>query len=74
MIFRVRFKVSYMDAYKDFDSLWDACNYAAEIQGTKYEEGKPIKGLSVWFIKKEDEEEEAPTASDDNESSTSAHA
>ena len=77
MIFRVKFRLGFYDAWKDFDTLFDACNYAAEVRGTKFEhsEGdREIERLRIEFIEKEDEEEEAPTASNDNESSTSAHA
>lgn len=76
MIFRVKFKVSFYEVWKDHDNLFDACNYAAEIRGTVFEwDGKatPIERLRIEFIEPEDKEE-APTASDDNESSTSAHA
>jgi hypothetical protein len=66
MIFRVIFKVSFYEVWKDFTTLFDAANYAAEIRGTVFDKDDkacPIKRLRIEFIEPE-EEKAAPTSAD----------
>lgn len=65
MIFRVKFEISYYDCWKDFDTLFDAANYAAEIRGTVFNNDKkvcPIERLRIEFV--EPEEKAAPSSAD----------
>ena len=66
MIFRVIFKVSFYEVWKDFTTLFDAANYASEIRGTVFDKGdktRPIEQLRIEFIEPE-EEKAAPTSAD----------
>ena len=66
MIFRVIFKVSFYEVWKDFTTLFDAANYAAEIRGTvfnKDDKAYPIERLRIEFIEPK-EEKAAPTSAD----------
>lgn len=58
MIYRVSFRVRYIDVWKDFTTLFDAANYASEIRGTVCEKGELIHMLRIEFIEKEEEKEE----------------
>jgi len=72
MIFRVAFRLGFYDAWKDFNTLFDACNYAAEVRGTKFEHSEGdrlIERLRIEFIEPEEETKEpennsAPTSAD----------
>jgi len=67
VIFRVKFKVSYFNVWKDFNNLFDAANYAAEINGTVYDDDnvKPIRNLRIEFVMDEEpENNSAPTSAD----------
>ena len=66
MIFRVIFRVSFYEVWKDFTTLFDAANYASEIRGTVFDKDDkacPIKQLRIEFIESE-EEKAAPTSAD----------
>lgn len=66
MIFRVAFEISYFDCWKDFNTLFDAANYASEIRGTVFDKDNkacPIKELRIEFIEPE-EEKAAPNSAD----------
>jgi len=72
MIFRVAFRLGFYDAWKDFNTLFDACNYAAKVRGTKFEHSEGdrlIERLRIEFIEPEEETKEpennsAPTSAD----------
>lgn len=67
MIYRVKYSAHYTDLWKDFKTLFDAANYAAEIKGTQYEtsiESGSIVGLRIEFIAEEKESPEVETVED----------
>lgn len=70
MIYRVKYSAHYTDLWKDFKTLFDAADYAAEIKGTQYEtsiESGSIVGLRIEFFAEESPEVETEEVTETEE-------